>query len=584
MGPRVLVVDNYDSFVYNLVQELGELGAEPVVYRNDAIDVAGIRAERPDAVLISPGPGRPEDGGVSLEAIAQLAGEIPLLGVCLGHQCIGQSYGGTSWRRPHLMHGKTSEIHHDGQGIFAGLPNPFVATRYHSLVVRPDSVPDELEVTATSTDGVVMGLRHRTLRVEGVQFHPESVLTVSGPALLANFLGQLGAARRPDPSPARRASAAAVPASVVWGRSSAVGGRCVVVVVVVVDVVVVVVADWHTEMLTVRPAVHLRVRPPGSGCRRCPAGPRSGTTVSKVVLATRPAPVMAEVADALRLPDDTGDRDAAPGRHDEVDRRVGLDVGARGRVLRGDHAVGLTRAGGGLAAHGEAGLGAGCCRRGRATARPRSAPRPSSAWPRRSGGTLRVSRILVPAGGILAQHRARPVGCWSRCGRCSRGWRPGGARWPGSAACPSPSGTATVGMFGPPLTTRFTAEFFATDAPALGSVDRTSPLVVRLACTVLVPTVRWSLCRVCVAWPAVQADDVGHGDLCRTPTERNRKKAMTARATRSRTSRMIRLRVRFLRSRSSRLVGDPAPPGTAMVRPVVIGTAWVAADTPSSWT
>ena len=194
MGPRVLVVDNYDSFVYNLVQELGELGAEPVVYRNDAIDVAGIRAERPDAVLISPGPGRPEDGGVSLAAIRELAGEIPLLGVCLGHQCIGQSYGGSVVAAPHLMHGKTSEIHHDGKGIFAGLPNPFVATRYHSLVVQPDSVPDELEVTATSTDGVVMGLRHRTLRVEGVQFHPESVLTVSGPALLANFLGQLGAA------------------------------------------------------------------------------------------------------------------------------------------------------------------------------------------------------------------------------------------------------------------------------------------------------------------------------------------------------------------------------------------------------
>jgi anthranilate synthase component II len=191
---RVLVIDNYDSFVYNLVQELGELGAEPVVFRNDAIDVGGIRAARPDAVLISPGPGRPEDGGVSLAAIRELAGEIPLLGVCLGHQCIGQAYGGDIVAAPHLMHGKTSEIHHDGQGLFAGLPNPFVATRYHSLVVRPDSVPDELEVTATSTDGVVMGLRHRTRRVEGVQFHPESVLTASGPALLANFLAQLGAA------------------------------------------------------------------------------------------------------------------------------------------------------------------------------------------------------------------------------------------------------------------------------------------------------------------------------------------------------------------------------------------------------
>ena len=197
MGPRVLVVDNYDSFVYNLVQELGELGAEPVVYRNDAIDVAGIRAQRPDAVLISPGPGRPEDGGVSLDAIRELGGEIPLLGVCLGHQCIGQSYGGSIVSAPHLMHGKTSEIHHDGQGIFAGLPNPFVATRYHSLVVDPDSVPSALMVTATATDGVIMGLRHRELPVEGVQFHPESVLTVSGPALLENFLQQLAGSTTP---------------------------------------------------------------------------------------------------------------------------------------------------------------------------------------------------------------------------------------------------------------------------------------------------------------------------------------------------------------------------------------------------
>ena len=217
----MLVIDNYDSFVYNLVQELGELGAEPVVFRNDAIDVAGIRAEHPDAVLISPGPGRPEDGGVSLEAIRSLAGEIPLLGVCLGHQCIGQAYGGEIVAAPHLMHGKTSEIHHDGRGLFAGLPNPFVATRYHSLVVRPDSVPDELEVTATSTDGVVMGLRHRTLAVEGVQFHPESVLTASGPALLANFLGQLGAAAEaagpPEPAQPRRSPAHAV-AEVVGRR------------------------------------------------------------------------------------------------------------------------------------------------------------------------------------------------------------------------------------------------------------------------------------------------------------------------------------------------------------------------------
>ena len=191
MGARILVIDNYDSFVYNLVQELGELGASPQVWRNDTIDVGGIRAERPDAILISPGPGRPEDGGVSLDVLDQLAGEIPILGVCLGHQCIGAAFGGQIVLAPHLMHGKTSEIHHDGKGIFAGLPNPFVATRYHSLVVDPDSVPPELEVTATSSDGVIMGLRHRELRVEGVQFHPESVLTVSGPALLSNFLGQL---------------------------------------------------------------------------------------------------------------------------------------------------------------------------------------------------------------------------------------------------------------------------------------------------------------------------------------------------------------------------------------------------------
>src|SRR6202522_30711 len=191
MAARILVLDNYDSFVYNLVQELGELGASPFVFRNDAIDVAGIRAEQPDALLISPGPGRPEDGGVSLTAIAELAGEIPILGVCLGNQCIGQAYGGQVVLAPHLMHGKTSEIHHDEQGRFAALPNPFVATRYHSLVVSPDSVPKELMVTATSTDGVIMGLRHRELPIEGVQFHPESVLTASGPALLGNFLAQL---------------------------------------------------------------------------------------------------------------------------------------------------------------------------------------------------------------------------------------------------------------------------------------------------------------------------------------------------------------------------------------------------------
>ena len=191
MAVRVLVVDNYDSFVYNLVQELGELGADPVVFRNDAIDVDGIRRQSPAAVLISPGPGRPEDAGVSLDLVGALAGEIPVFGVCLGLQCIGQAYGARVVRAPRLMHGKTSEIHHCGDGIFSGLPNPFVATRYHSLVVAPTSVPAELDVTATTSDGVVMGLRHRTLGVEGVQFHPESILTPSGPSLLANFLGVL---------------------------------------------------------------------------------------------------------------------------------------------------------------------------------------------------------------------------------------------------------------------------------------------------------------------------------------------------------------------------------------------------------
>ncbi len=192
MGTRVLVIDNYDSFVYNLVQELGELGAEPVVHRNDAIDIEGIRASSPDAILISPGPGRPESAGISMAVVAELAGEYPILGVCLGHQVIGQVYGGRVVAAPTLMHGKTSSVHHDGRAIFAGLPEPFVATRYHSLVVEPGSVPDVLEVTATTPDGVVMGLRHRTLPVEGVQFHPESILTPSGPSLLSNFLAASG--------------------------------------------------------------------------------------------------------------------------------------------------------------------------------------------------------------------------------------------------------------------------------------------------------------------------------------------------------------------------------------------------------
>jgi anthranilate synthase/aminodeoxychorismate synthase-like glutamine amidotransferase len=186
---RVVVIDNYDSFVYNLVQYLGELGAEPVVHRHDALDLDALIALEPDALLISPGPGRPEDAGVSNDAIRAFGERgTPVLGVCLGHQCIGQVYGGRVERAPRVMHGKTSEITHDGNGVFAGIASPFTATRYHSLVVARDSVPDELEVTAESEDGLVMGLRHRELPIEGVQFHPESILTQSGHDLLRNFL------------------------------------------------------------------------------------------------------------------------------------------------------------------------------------------------------------------------------------------------------------------------------------------------------------------------------------------------------------------------------------------------------------
>ena len=188
-GPRVVVIDNYDSFVYNLVQYLGELDAEPVVHRHDQVTRAELETLAPDAVLVSPGPGRPEDAGVSNEAI-RVFGErgVPVLGVCLGHQCIGQLYGGDVVRAPRVMHGKTSTITHDGAGVFTGLPNPITATRYHSLVVERDSVPAALAVTAESEDGLVMGLRHRDLPIEGVQFHPESILTESGHALLRNFL------------------------------------------------------------------------------------------------------------------------------------------------------------------------------------------------------------------------------------------------------------------------------------------------------------------------------------------------------------------------------------------------------------
>jgi anthranilate synthase/aminodeoxychorismate synthase-like glutamine amidotransferase len=189
----VLVIDNYDSFVYNLVQYLGELGAEPLVYRHDEVTLEQMVALEPAAVVVSPGPGRPEDAGVSNDAISEFGGRgVPVLGVCLGHQCIGQLYGGRVVRADKVMHGKTSDIHHREDGVFAGLPTPFQATRYHSLVVERDSVPDCLEVTAETADGVVMGLRHRDLPVEGVQFHPESILTDGGHQLLRNFLSRAG--------------------------------------------------------------------------------------------------------------------------------------------------------------------------------------------------------------------------------------------------------------------------------------------------------------------------------------------------------------------------------------------------------
>jgi anthranilate synthase/aminodeoxychorismate synthase-like glutamine amidotransferase len=193
VAPRVLVIDNYDSFVYNLVQYLGELGAEPLVHRSDELTLDQIVALDPDAVLVSPGPGRPEDAGLSNAVIEHFAGHRPVLGVCLGHQCLGQVYGAEVVRARDVMHGKTSFIRHDGSGVFAGLPDPFEATRYHSLIVERDSVPDVLEVTAWTDDGVVMGLRHRVHAVEGVQFHPESILTASGHDLLRNFLSRAAA-------------------------------------------------------------------------------------------------------------------------------------------------------------------------------------------------------------------------------------------------------------------------------------------------------------------------------------------------------------------------------------------------------
>jgi anthranilate synthase/aminodeoxychorismate synthase-like glutamine amidotransferase len=184
----ILMIDNYDSFTYNLVQYLGELGADVQVYRNDQITVAEIERLAPEKIVISPGPCTPKEAGISCDAIRHFAGRVPLLGVCLGHQCIGEVFGGEIMRAPALFHGKTSMIYHDGKTIFRDLPRPFEATRYHSLVIRRETVPDCLELSAETDDGVIMGVRHREYLLEGVQFHPESILTREGKRLLGNFL------------------------------------------------------------------------------------------------------------------------------------------------------------------------------------------------------------------------------------------------------------------------------------------------------------------------------------------------------------------------------------------------------------
>lgn len=187
---RLLMVDNYDSFTYNLVQYFGELGEDVRVFRNDAIDIAGIEALAPARIVVSPGPCSPNEAGISVAAIKHFAGRIPLLGVCLGHQSIGVAFGGDIVHARELMHGKTSPVHHHDVGVFRGLPNPLTVTRYHSLAIRRDTLPDCLEVTAWTADGEIMGVRHKTLAVEGVQFHPESILTECGHAMLQNFLDQ----------------------------------------------------------------------------------------------------------------------------------------------------------------------------------------------------------------------------------------------------------------------------------------------------------------------------------------------------------------------------------------------------------
>jgi len=184
----LLVIDNYDSFTYNLVQYFGELGADPVVKRNDAVSVDEVEKMAPERIVISPGPGSPKDAGISMELIRRMGARVPLLGVCLGHQCIGEVYGGKVVRAGRLMHGKTSPIRHDAKGVFRGLPNPFEATRYHSLIGEKSSVPDGLEISADTAEEEIMGLRHREYPVHGVQFHPESILSKEGKDLLANFL------------------------------------------------------------------------------------------------------------------------------------------------------------------------------------------------------------------------------------------------------------------------------------------------------------------------------------------------------------------------------------------------------------
>jgi len=189
---KILVIDNFDSFTYNLVQYLGELGTELQVFRNNAISLAEIRERSPDGIMISPGPGTPDDSGITLSVIKEFAGIFPIFGVCLGHQAIGQAFGGNVIRAPELMHGKTSQIFHAGAGIFAGIPNPFMATRYHSLIVDSESVPVCLRITARTKNGMIMGLEHKELPVFGVQFHPESFLTTCGKPLLQNFLNFIG--------------------------------------------------------------------------------------------------------------------------------------------------------------------------------------------------------------------------------------------------------------------------------------------------------------------------------------------------------------------------------------------------------